>query len=62
MVLRVAILVFLVLIHCFILLWIRGIKLDVVSVIRVLMGGLFVVVAIFMSRIQPNWFVGTRTP
>ncbi len=60
LVLRVAILMFLVLIYGFVLLWTRGIRLDVL-VIPILAGGLLVVMGV-MGRVQPNWFVGIRTP
>ncbi len=60
-VLRVAILMFLVLIYGFVLLWTRRIRLDVL-VIRILVGRLLVVMGVVMGRVQPNWFVGIRTP
>ncbi len=61
LVMRVAILVFLALVYGFVLLWIGGIQLDI-SVVSVLVGGLFIALGISMSKIQPNWFVGIRTP
>ena len=61
LVLRVAILMFLVLIYGFVLLWTRGILLNVL-VIPILAGGLLVVMGDVMGRVQPNWFVGIRTP
>ncbi len=57
LVLRVAILMFLVLIYGFVLLWTRGILLDVL-LISILAGGLLVVMGVVMGRVQPNWFVG----
>ena len=59
--LRVAILMFLVLIYGFVLLWTRGILLDVL-LISILAGGLLVVMGVVMGTVQPNWFVGIRTP
>ena len=59
--LRVAILMFLVLIYGFVLLWTRGILLDVL-LISILAGGLLVVMGVVTGTVQPNWFVGIRTP
>ncbi len=59
---RAAILVFLALIYGFVLLWIEGTQLEVSAFVPTLVGGLFFVMAFFMGRIQPNWFVGIRTP
>jgi len=61
LVLRVAILMFLVLLYGFVLLWTRGIRLGVL-VIPILAGGLLVVMGVVMGRVQPNWFVGIRRP
>ena len=60
LVLRVAILMFLVLIYGFVLLGTRGIVLDVL-LIPILAGGLLVVMGVVMGTVQPNWFVGIRT-
>lgn len=59
---RVTILVFLALIYGFVLLWIGGIQLAVSAVMPILVGLLLIVTGILMNKIQPNWFVGIRTP
>ncbi len=61
-VLRLATLAVLASIHGFILLWIRGVQLDLSVVVPVLVGGLLVVIGSVMGKIRPNWFVGIRTP
>jgi uncharacterized membrane protein len=59
---RVVILVFIALIYGFILLWLGGIQLDPSVVVPAGVGVLLIVLGIPMSKIQPNWFVGIRTP
>ena len=59
---RAATLVFLALLYGFVLLWIKEIQLEVSAVVPTLVGVLFIVIGFFMDRIQPNWFVGIRTP
>ena len=61
-VLRLSMVVFLALIHGLILLWIRGVELDVAVVVPVLVGVLLVVVGNLLGKIRPNWFVGVKTP
>ena len=39
-----------------------GYKIDIGTVIPVLVGLLFVVLGNVMGKIRPNWFVGVRTP
>ncbi len=39
-----------------------GVQLDGLTVVPVLVGGLFVVLGSVMGKIRPNWFVGIRTP
>lgn len=43
-------------------LWIRGVPVDVSTVVPLLVGALFVVLGDLMGKIRPNWFVGIRTP
>jgi immunity protein, SdpI family len=59
---RAATLVFLALLYGFVLLWIKEIQLEVSAVVPTLVGMLFIMIGFFMGRIQPNWFVGIRTP
>jgi uncharacterized membrane protein len=39
-----------------------GYSVDVGAVVSLAIGGLFVLLGSVMHRIQPNWFVGIRTP
>jgi len=61
LVMRVAILVFLVLTYSFVVLSTRGVELGV-SVFPLLAGMLLILIGAFMGRIRTNWFVGIRTP
>ena len=61
-VIRVSVVVFQALIYGFILLWVRGVELDVTVVVPVLVGGLLVVLGNLLGKVRPNWFVGIKTP
>lgn len=61
-VIRVSVIVVLACAYALIHLWIRGHQIDVTSIIKILMGGMLVVLGNFMGKIRPNWFVGIRTP
>lgn len=61
-VMRLAVVLVLALVYGFVLLWVRGVQLDVLVVIPVLVGGLFVVIGNLMGKVRPNLFVGIRTP
>ncbi len=43
-------------------LWIRGHRVEVSTLIPLLIGGLFVSLGSVMGKVRPNWFVGIRTP
>ncbi len=45
-----------------VLLWVRGIHVDVSLVVPVLIGAFFILIGNYMGKIRPNWFVGIRTP
>lgn len=61
-VIRLSAVVFLALVYGLILLWVRGVELDVAVVVPVLVGALFVVIGNLLGKIRPNWFVGIKTP
>ena len=61
-VLRLSIVAFQALLYGFILLWGRGVELDVTVVVPVLIGGLLVVLGNLLGKVRPNWFVGIKTP
>lgn len=61
-VMRLAILVMLALVDLAILLPVAGVPVNQAAAIRLLVGGLFVVLGTVMGKIRPNWFVGIRTP
>ena len=60
--LRLSVVAFLALVHGLILLWVRGVELDVAVVVPVLVGGLLVVIGNLLGKIRPNWLVGVKTP
>lgn len=49
-------------IHAMVLLWIKDIKPDATLFVMLGVGLLFVLLGLVMGKIQPNWFVGIRTP
>ncbi len=59
---RLSTVVFMGLIYGLILLWVRGVELDVAVVVPVLVGGLLVVIGNLLGKSRPNWFVGIKTP
>lgn len=61
-VIRLSAVVFLGLVYGLILLWVRGVELDVAVVVPVLVGALFVVIGNLLGKIRPNWFVEIKTP
>lgn len=60
--LRLTLLVMLALIDLAILLPLVGVQVNQAAAIRLLVGGLFIVLGAMMGKIRPNWFVGIRTP
>jgi uncharacterized membrane protein len=61
-VIRIGALALLALIYGFVLLWINGVELNAARVIPVIVGGLLMVIGFYLNRVEPNWFVGIRTP
>ena len=59
---RIGLLAFMAVIYGFIHLWIRGVEVDLVRAMPLLMGALFVVIGNLFGKLRPNWFVGIRTP
>ena len=59
---RLAIVLVLALVDLAILLPVAGIAVDRSVALRLIMGGLFVVLGAVMGKIRPNWLVGIRTP
>ncbi|MCO5175472.1 MAG: SdpI family protein [Thermomicrobiales bacterium] len=49
-------------IHALVLLWIKDIKPNATLIVMLGVGLLFVLLGLVMGKIQPNWFVGIRTP
>lgn len=60
--LRLALVVFMAAIYGVSHLWIRGIQVQMNTVMPLLMGALFIVVGNLLGKLRPNWFVGIRTP
>jgi uncharacterized membrane protein len=54
--------VMLALVDLAVLLPVVGVPIDQAAAIRLLVGGLLVVLGAVMGKIRPNWFVGIRTP
>ncbi len=61
-VIRIALVVVMALIDAALLLPVMGVPLNVGVVVRLTLGGLFVVFGSVMGKVRPNWFVGIRTP
>jgi uncharacterized membrane protein len=61
-VLRFAILFFLAALQAASILAAQGQRVNMTSVMMPLMGGLFIVIGWLNRRLEPNWFVGIRTP
>ena len=59
---RYAILVSLAAIYGLSILWVRGVELDIGTFVAVPVGALLLVLGNYMGKIQPNWFVGIKTP
>ena len=60
--LRFAILALFTGIHAVILLTIRGARVEVGTVVPILVGALFLTISRLLARLEPNWLVGLRTP
>ena len=59
---RVVTIAVLVSVYGLILLWARGVEIDVSLAVPILVGALLVVLGNVMGKVRPNWFVGIRTP
>jgi uncharacterized membrane protein len=60
--LRLTVVAMLALVDLAVLLPVVGVPIDRAAAIRLLVGGLLVVLGTIMGKIRPNWFVGIRTP
>jgi len=61
-VIRTAILVVLAVVHAVVIAAALSWPVDVARVMAVTFGGLFAVLGAVLHRVEPNWFVGIRTP
>ena len=61
-VIRLAVLAFLAVIYGVVLLWMRGIEVELRTVLPIALGMLFLILGAALPRIRPNWLVGIRTP
>ncbi len=60
--LRLALVAFMAAIYGIIHLWLRGIEVNMGTVMPLLLGALFIVIGNLLGKLRPNWFVGIRTP
>jgi uncharacterized membrane protein len=61
-VIRISLVVLMTAIHALVILWIEDIKINAAVVVLGGVGLLFIVLGLVMGKVQPNWFVGIRTP
>lgn len=61
-VIRLGTTVLMAMIHALVLLWVKDIKINATVVVMGGVGLLFVLIGLVMGKVQPNWFVGIRTP
>lgn len=61
-VVRMAVLALLAALEALVLLWIHGQRMNVGVAVPVLLGLMFIVIGIVLPGLEPNWFVGIRTP
>jgi len=61
-VLRCALTAFMAILYLFLVLAALGRAVPIGSIVPALVGVLLIFIGALMSRIQPNWFVGVRTP
>lgn len=61
-IIRYSLLIFLAVLHAAVLLFAFGYPLDIGLLVLLMMGSLFIVLGAVMRKIEPNWFVGVRTP
>ena len=59
---RLGTLVVLAVIYALVVLWVRGVRVNMEVWVPLIVGGLFVVVGNVLGKVRPNWFVGVRTP
>ncbi len=53
---------YMIAVHLWVLLWNMGVHLGVNLFVPLGMGLLFVFIGFLLERVEPNWFVGIRTP
>ncbi|HMM42592.1 MAG TPA: DUF1648 domain-containing protein [Thermomicrobiales bacterium] len=61
-IIRISMVVLMAAIHALVLLWIKDIKVNASLVVMTGVGLLFIVIGLVLGKVQPNWFVGIRTP
>ena len=59
---RYLILLLITVIHGLIVLWARGVQVDISAILPAAIGLVFIVMGNLLGKIRPNWFVGIRTP
>ncbi len=59
---RLATLLEMAAIYTLVVLWVRGIRVNMGVWVPVLVGSLLVIVGNLLGKVRPNWFVGVRTP
>ena len=59
---RFTVTAFLALCHGIIILWVQGHRPPIQILMPIFMGAMFVVLGLVLGKVQPNWFVGIRTP
>jgi uncharacterized membrane protein len=59
---RFSILLFLAVIEGIIHLWMRGRTVPIPVLLPIMVGALFLVLGVVLGKLQPNWFMGIRTP
>jgi uncharacterized membrane protein len=61
-IIRISLVVLMAAIHALVILWIEDVKINASLVVLGGVGLLFIVLGLVMGKVQPNWFVGIRTP
>jgi uncharacterized membrane protein len=61
-VIRISLVVLMAAIHALVILWIEDVKINASLVVLGGVGLLFIVIGLVMGKVQPNRFVGIRTP
>jgi uncharacterized membrane protein len=62
LVIRTVLISFFVVVYVVGVLWARGVTVDIMMIMSLAMGLLFMVIGNYMGKLRPNWFAGIRTP